>query len=84
MQEIGIVLCVSLNAVLEVAWKCLFHTAKVVADYTPEEFNLLPIARGQHLIIISKEGDATGWWKGRFGDQVRRVRENLLNSWLIK
>ena len=60
----------SLDAVLEVPWKYKFHTAKVMADYGSADNNLLPIFKDQHIVVVSKEGDATGWWKGRFGDQV--------------
>ena len=59
-----------MDAVLEVPWKYKFHTAKVMADYGSADNNLLPIFKDQHIIVVSKEGDATGWWKGRFGDQV--------------
>lgn len=58
-----------LDAVLEIPWKYKFHTAKVMADYGSADNNLLPIFKDQHIVVVSKEGDATGWWKGRFGDQ---------------
>ena len=43
-----------------------------MADYGSADNNLLPIFKDQHIVVVSKEGDATGWWKGRFGDQVRK------------
>ncbi|XP_057377423.1 protein vav-like isoform X1 [Daphnia carinata] len=60
-----------LDAYLKVPWKHLFVTAQVIKDYVPEDLDLnqLSISKGQHLIVVSKEGDENGWWKGRFNDQ---------------
>lgn len=62
----------SLDAYLKVPWKHLFATAQVIKEYVPEDVDLnqLSISKGQHLIVVSKEGDENGWWKGRFNDQV--------------
>lgn len=64
---------ISLDAYLELPWKHLFPTAQVIEDYAPRgvDLNELSISEGQHLIIVSKEGDGTGWWKGRFNDKVK-------------
>ena len=60
-----------LDARLEVPWKQVFHTARVIENYaSAEDANVLPIARGQHIIVVNKDGDARGWWKGRFNDCV--------------
>jgi hypothetical protein len=61
-----------LDAVLACPWKKLFHTARVVGDYIPTDQNsqMLPIIKGQHIVIVSREGDSTGWWKGRYGGDV--------------
>lgn len=62
-----------MDAYLKVPWKHFFATAQVIKDYVPEDVDLnqLSISKGQHLIVVSKEGDENGWWKGRFNDQVR-------------
>lgn len=64
-----------LDAFLEVAWKKKFLTARAIEDYIAENenMNLLSIFKGQHIIIVSKEGDGTGWWKGKFYDSVSSV-----------
>ena len=61
-----------LDAFLEVPWKNKFLTARAIEDYIAENenMNLLSIFKGQHIIIVSKEGDGTGWWKGKFYDSV--------------
>ncbi|XP_046448804.1 protein vav-like isoform X2 [Daphnia pulex] len=60
-----------LDAYLKVPWKHLFATAQVIKEYVPDDVDLnqLSISKGQHLIVVSKEGDENGWWKGRFNDQ---------------
>jgi hypothetical protein len=65
-----------LDAFLEVPWKKKFLTARAIEDYVAENenMNLLSIFKGQHIIIVSKEGDGTGWWKGKFYDSVSRVK----------
>ena len=62
-----------LDAYLERPWKWLFHTARAVGDYQATDTNsqMLSIRRGQHIVVVSREGDSTGWWKGRFGDEVK-------------
>lgn len=69
-----------LDTVLEIPWKYKFHTAKVMADYGSADNNLLPIFKDQHIVVVSKEGDATGWWKGRFGDLVKSFASQLRYS----
>lgn len=51
-------------------WKHVYQTAKVIENYAAGDDNVLAISRGQHIIIVNKDGDARGWWKGRFNDRV--------------
>ncbi|XP_076302189.1 protein vav-like [Lasioglossum baleicum] len=44
--------------------------AKAVFDFRGGERNQLSLRRGFRVVVLSKEGDAKGWWKGRIGDQV--------------
>jgi len=53
-----------------VPWKHVYQTAKVIENYAAGDDNVLAISRGQHIIIVNKDGDARGWWKGRFNDRV--------------
>lgn len=66
-----------LDAFLEVPWKNKFLTARAIEDYIAENenMNLLSIFKGQHIIIVSKEGDGTGWWKGKFYDSEGDKKE---------
>ncbi|XP_015113699.1 protein vav isoform X1 [Diachasma alloeum] len=44
--------------------------AKALFDFRPIERNQLNLRRGCRVVVLSKEGDARGWWKGKIGDQV--------------
>ncbi|XP_046734889.1 protein vav isoform X2 [Diprion similis] len=44
--------------------------AKALFDFRGEEPNQLSLRRGCRVVVLSKEGDARGWWKGKIGDQV--------------
>ncbi|KOC65970.1 Protein vav [Habropoda laboriosa] len=44
--------------------------AKALFDFRGEERNQLSLRRGCRVVVLSKEGDAKGWWKGKIGDQV--------------
>ncbi|XP_058795791.1 protein vav isoform X2 [Phymastichus coffea] len=44
--------------------------AKALFDYNPAERNQLSLRKGCRVVILSKEGDAKGWWKGKIADQV--------------
>uniref|UniRef100_A0A146M5X0 Protein vav n=2 Tax=Lygus hesperus TaxID=30085 RepID=A0A146M5X0_LYGHE len=39
-------------------------------DFNPVEANQLPLKQGCQVIILSKEGDHKGWWKGMIQDRV--------------
>ncbi|XP_016911016.1 protein vav [Apis cerana] len=44
--------------------------AKALFDFRGGERNQLNLRRGCRVVVLSKEGDAKGWWKGKIGDQV--------------
>jgi guanine nucleotide exchange factor VAV len=39
-------------------------------DFNPVEPNQVPLKHGCQVIILSKEGDSKGWWKGKVHDRV--------------
>ncbi|XP_011701048.1 PREDICTED: protein vav isoform X2 [Wasmannia auropunctata] len=44
--------------------------AKALFDFRGSDRTQLSLRRGCRVVVLSKEGDATGWWKGKIGDQV--------------
>lgn len=40
-------------------------------DYNPTEPNQLPLQKGAQVVVLSKEADHMGWWKGKANDRVR-------------
>ncbi|XP_018397916.1 PREDICTED: protein vav [Cyphomyrmex costatus] len=44
--------------------------AKALFDFHGCERNQLSLRRGCRVVVLSKEGDAKGWWKGKIGDQI--------------
>ncbi|KAG8236233.1 hypothetical protein J437_LFUL010986 [Ladona fulva] len=44
--------------------------AIVEFDFEPTESNQLRLQRGRRLIVLGKEGDHKGWWKGKIDDQI--------------
>ncbi|XP_076233173.1 vav guanine nucleotide exchange factor isoform X2 [Calliopsis andreniformis] len=44
--------------------------ARALFDFRGGERNQLSLRRGCRVVVLSKEGDAKGWWKGKIGDQV--------------
>ncbi|XP_018051922.1 PREDICTED: protein vav isoform X1 [Atta colombica] len=44
--------------------------AKALFDFRGCERNQLSLRRGCRVVVLSKEGDAKGWWKGKIGDQI--------------
>ncbi|XP_065564856.1 protein vav-like isoform X3 [Artemia franciscana] len=73
-----------LQAVLERPWRRIYPTAIARYDYPAPEPNLLSLKRGDIVIILSKEGDTNGWWKGQIANQAgyfpkHYVREGSFN-----
>lgn len=44
--------------------------AKAMYDFRGGEPNQLSLRQGCRVVVLSKEGDSRGWWKGKIGDQV--------------
>ncbi|XP_012253065.1 protein vav isoform X2 [Athalia rosae] len=44
--------------------------AKALFDFKAEQSNQLSLRQGYRVVVLSKEGDAKGWWKGKIGNQV--------------
>ncbi|XP_069695874.1 protein vav isoform X2 [Periplaneta americana] len=57
---------------LDVKLKWPFRRIIAIAefDFSPAEVNQLPLKKGCHVTILSKEGDFKGWWKGKIQDRV--------------
>ncbi|XP_046669462.1 protein vav isoform X2 [Homalodisca vitripennis] len=57
---------------LNVRLKWPFRRIVAVAefDFNPVESNQLPLKQGCQVIVLSKEGDHKGWWKGKIQDRV--------------
>ncbi|XP_065209606.1 protein vav isoform X2 [Planococcus citri] len=39
-------------------------------DFNPSEPNQLPLKKGCQVLVLSKEGDHKGWWKGQINDRI--------------
>ncbi|KAE8751318.1 hypothetical protein FOCC_FOCC001889 [Frankliniella occidentalis] len=57
---------------LHVKLRWPFRRIVVVAevDYNTTEPNQLPLKKGTQVVVLSKEADHMGWWKGKANDQV--------------
>nr|CAD7457409.1 unnamed protein product [Timema tahoe] len=57
---------------LDVTLKWPFRRIIAIAefDFNPSESNQLPLRKGCQVIVLSKEGDYKGWWKGKVQDRV--------------
>ncbi|CAG5035118.1 unnamed protein product [Parnassius apollo] len=58
---------VGLNSKLR--WPFRRVVATVVHDFRPLEASQLALRPGAKLLVLSKEGDSRGWWKGRTLDK---------------
>lgn len=52
-------------------WPFREMIATVMYDFNPTEPNQLPLRVGTDIIVIGKEGDNKGWWRGKSQDRVR-------------
>ncbi|CAG9133742.1 unnamed protein product [Plutella xylostella] len=50
-------------------WPFRRVVATVVRDFRPADSGQLALRAGAKLLVLSKEGDARGWWKGRTLDK---------------
>nr|CAD7200477.1 unnamed protein product [Timema douglasi] len=62
---------------LDVTLKWPFRRIIAIAefDFNPSESNQLPLRKGCQVIVLSKEGDYKGWWKGKVQDR-RNMADN--------
>lgn len=47
----------------------MFSTA--IYDFEPKGTNQLQLKTGCQVLVIGKDGDSKGWWRGKIGDVVR-------------
>ncbi|VVD02587.1 unnamed protein product [Leptidea sinapis] len=57
-----------LNSTLK--WPFRRVVATVIHDFRPLEATQLALRPGSKVLVLSKEGDSRGWWKGRILDKV--------------
>ncbi|XP_063243092.1 protein vav [Bacillus rossius redtenbacheri] len=57
---------------LDEGLKWPYHRIVAIADFdfSPQESNQLALRKGCQVVVVSKEGDDKGWWKGRIQDKV--------------
>lgn len=58
----------SLNQSL--SWPFREVVATALYDFNPKEPNQLPLRQGCQVLVIGKEGDSKGWWRGKTMDRV--------------
>lgn len=58
----------SLNQTLQ--WPFKEVCAKALYDFNPKELNQLPLRKDCIVLVIGKEGDSKGWWRGKALDRV--------------
>ncbi|XKL67365.1 hypothetical protein PGB90_002856 [Kerria lacca] len=51
-------------------WPFRRITAVAEFDFNPTEPNQLPLKKGCQVLVLSKEGDHKGWWKGQINDRI--------------
>lgn len=59
---------ISLNQSL--SWPYREVVATALYDFNPKEANQLPLRKGCQVLVIGKEGDSKGWWRGKTMDKV--------------
>lgn len=59
------------------SWPVREVVATALYDFTPREPNQLPLRQGCQVLVIGKEGDSKGWWRGK---TMERVSVNCTNS----
>lgn len=53
------------------SWPFREVVATALYDFTPREPNQLPLRQGCQVLVIGKEGDSKGWWRGKTMERVR-------------
>jgi hypothetical protein len=59
---------IRLNQTLQ--WPFREVVATALFDFVPQEPNQLPLRHGCQVIVIGKEGDSKGWWRGKTMERV--------------
>lgn len=57
-----------LNQTLQ--WPFKEVLSKALYDFNPKELNQLPLRKDCIVLVIGKEGDSKGWWRGKAMDRV--------------
>lgn len=52
------------------SWPFREVEALALYNFNPKEPNQLPLREGDQVLIIGKEGDKKGWWRGRAMERV--------------
>lgn len=53
------------------SWPFREVVATALYDFNPREPNQLPLRQGCQVLVIGKEGDSKGWWRGKTMDRVK-------------
>lgn len=52
------------------SWPFREVVATALYDFNPREPNQLPLRQGCQVLVIGKEGDSKGWWRGKTMERV--------------
>lgn len=52
------------------SWPFREVVATALYDFSPREQNQLPLRQGCQVLVIGKEGDSKGWWRGKTMERV--------------
>ncbi|XP_055301018.1 protein vav isoform X2 [Sitodiplosis mosellana] len=52
------------------SWPFREVVATALYDFSPREPNQLPLRQGCQVLVIGKEGDSKGWWRGKTMERV--------------
>ncbi|XP_008470873.1 protein vav-like [Diaphorina citri] len=59
---------IGLNVRLQLPFRQIIAVAEF--DFCPTEANQLPLKQGCQVIVLSKEGEQKGWWKGKIDERI--------------
>lgn len=54
------------------SWPFREVVATALYDFNPREVNQLPLRQGCQVLVIGKEGDSKGWWRGKTMERVSK------------
>lgn len=55
------------------SWPFREVVATALYDFNPKELNQLTLRKGCQVLVIGKEGESKGWWRGKSMDRVRYI-----------